>query len=426
MAPSIIQTVSPSESTEGVSKLTTSACCPTEVDGASSTVEEMKKVKNPSLQVTADHRIKMVEAPILRPGKGEVLLHVKVTGICGYGSTALHFPTRVPVALTAYSSDIHFWKSGKIGTLIVDGDCILGHEAAGVVIEVGEGVEDLQQGDRVAMEPGVPCGNCFLCANGRYNLCEDVKFAGVYPNHGSLQRYKVHPARWVHKSVRTFSECYDTRILTIRRLPDNVTFAQGALLEPLSVVMHGISRTRLALGRGALICGAGPIGLIALTAARASGAHPIVITDLEPSRLAFAREFEPLCQTYQIDRNLSAQGNAKAIRRLFGETEYKAPDTILECTGVESSVVTAAYTVRRGGDLMVIGLGRDILNNLPFMHISLAEVRSQPMVPLHTNRALLDQSKVYQQIRRYLASGDQRSIRRRSQSRQVGHAYFPT
>ena len=163
--------------------------------------------------------------------------------------------------------------------------------------------------------------------------------------------------------------------LTISRLPDNVTFAQGALLEPLSVVMHGISRTSLALGRGVVICGAGPIGLIALAAARASGAHPIVITDLEPKRLCFAKEYMPLCKTYQVNRSLSAQENAKAIRALFGPTEYEAPETILECTGVESSVVTAAYTVRRGGDLMVIGVGKDIMNNLPFMHISLAEVR---------------------------------------------------
>ena len=139
--------------------------------------------------------------------------------------------------------------------------------------------------------------------------------------------------------------------------------------------MHGISRTRLALGRGVLVCGAGPIGLIALAAARASGAHPIVITDLEPKRLAFAKEFVPSCQTYQIHRSLDAKDNAKSIRTLFGTTEYKAPETVLECTGVESSVITAAYTVRRGGDLMVIGVGRDIMNNLPFMHISLAEVR---------------------------------------------------
>jgi L-iditol 2-dehydrogenase len=206
-----------------------------------------------------------------------------------------------------------------------------------------------------------------------------------------------------------------------------VTFAQGALLEPLSVVMHGISHTRLALGRGVLICGAGPIGLIALAAARASGAHPIVITDLEPRRLAFAREFVPSCHTYQINRSLDAKGNAKAIRSLFGKTEYEAPDTILECTGVESSIITAAYTVRRGGDLMVIGVGRDIMNNLPFMHISLAEVRERSINLFidDANLGFLDQSEVHQQICRYLASWDQCPIGRCSQSRQVGHTYLP-
>jgi L-iditol 2-dehydrogenase len=214
-------------------------------------------------------------------------------------------------------------------------------------------------GDRVAVEPGVPCGSCFLCMDGRYNLCEDVQFAGVYPYHGTIQRYKTHPAKWCHK------------------LPSSVSYAEGALLEPLSVVMHGIKSAGLSLGRGAVICGAGPIGLIALAAARASGAHPLVITDLEPKRLAFAKQFVPTAFTYQVDRNLDAQGNAKRIRELFDfETvgEYGAPETVLECTGVESSVVTAAYTARRGGTVIVIGVGREIMNNLPFMHLSLAEV----------------------------------------------------
>jgi L-iditol 2-dehydrogenase len=75
-----------------------------------------------------------------------------------------------------------------------------------VVLEVGSEVKNIKKGDRVAMEPGVPCGECFLCTNGRYNLCEDVQFAGVYPYHGSLQRYKVHPARWVHKWVSQTSD----------------------------------------------------------------------------------------------------------------------------------------------------------------------------------------------------------------------------
>lgn len=140
--------------------------------------------------------------------------------------------------------------------------------------------------------------------------------------------------------------------------------------------MHGISRTRLSLGRPALICGAGPIGLIALAAARASGAHPLVITDLEPKRLEFAKTLVPGCLTYQVDRNLDAQGNASNIRKLYGDSEYEAPDTALECTGVESSIVTAAYVTRRGGEVMVIGVGKDVIHNIPFMHISLAEVNT--------------------------------------------------
>lgn len=196
-------------------------------------------------------------------------------------------------------------------------------------------------GDRVAVEPGVPCGECFLCYDGRYNLCEDVKFAGCYPYDGTIQRYKCHPARWCHK------------------IPDNVSYAEGALLEPLSVVMHGIKSAGLSLGRGAVICGAGPIGLIALVAARASGAHPLVITDLEPQRLAFAKKFVPAVTTYQVDRNLDSEDNAKRIRALFdfeSVGEYGAPETVLECTGVESSVVTAAYTARRGGRYLPVKL----------------------------------------------------------------------
>ncbi|KAJ5312193.1 hypothetical protein PENANT_c011G07804 [Penicillium antarcticum] len=291
---------------------------------------------NPSLQVTADHNLKSVEAPIYAPRAGEALVHIKATGICG--------------------SDIHFWKTGRIGSLVFEGDCIIGHEASGIVLQCGEGVDHLKPGDRVAVEPGIPCEHCFLCDDGRYNLCEDVQFAGVYPYEGTMQRYKNHPAKWLHK------------------LPENVTFAEGALLEPLSVVMNGITSAGLSLGRGVVVCGAGPIGLIALAAARASGAHPVVVTDLEPSRLDFAKKFVPSCITYQVDRTKDAQGNAQAIRALFGSQEYVAPETVLECTGVESSVCTAAYTARRGGTVMVIGVGKAIMNNLPFMHLSLAEI----------------------------------------------------
>jgi L-iditol 2-dehydrogenase len=170
------------------------------------------------------------------------------------------------------------------------------------------------------------------------------------------------------------------------RLPNNVSYAEGALLEPLSVVLHGIRTGGLGLGIGTVVCGAGPIGLIALAGARASGAHPLVITDLDASRLQFAKNLVPSCETVQIDPSLSVEQNAKRIRLKFmpgpggeEEDEYFAPRTVLECTGVESSVCTAAFTVRRGGTVCVIGVGKSVMNNLPFMHLSLAEVRIAPL-----------------------------------------------
>lgn len=123
-----------------------------------------------------------------------------------------------------------------------------------------------------------------------------------------------------------------------------------------------------------MICGAGPIGLIAATSARASGAHPIVITDLAPSRLSFAKEYIPSCETYLVDKDAGPEENAKRVRKLFGEEEYFAPDTVLECTGVESSVLTGCHVVRRGGKVVVIGVGKSVMHNLPFMHLSMAEV----------------------------------------------------
>ncbi|KAF5006920.1 hypothetical protein FDECE_6725 [Fusarium decemcellulare] len=309
-----------------------------QLNGSSPSSEFLQApLPNPSLQVTADHNLKRVDAPVYAPKAGEVLLHIKATGICG--------------------SDVHFWKTGCIGSLVFEGDCIIGHEAAGIVIRCGEGVKDLKPGDRVAVEPGVPCGNCFLCLDGRYNLCEDVQFAGVYPYAGTLQRYKVHPAKWLHK------------------LPDNVSFAEGALLEPLSVVLHGINSAPITLGTPVVVCGAGPIGLLALSAARASGAWPLVITDVEPKRLAFAKELVPSAMTYQVDITKTAEENGKAVRKLFGESEYVQPRVALECTGVESSVCSAAFMVRRGGILMVVGVGKSVMHNLPFMHLSLAEIQ---------------------------------------------------
>jgi L-iditol 2-dehydrogenase len=171
------------------------------------------------------------------------------------------------------------------------------------------------------------------------------------------------PSGYTSMSGPCFLSLYEYELIRSYRLPEAVSWGEAALLEPLSVVLHGVRTAGLSLGRPALICGAGPIGLIALAAARASGAFPIVVTDLEPN-----------CITYQMDLSLGSEDNAKKIRQLFGHDEYSMPSAVLECTGVEGSLITGIFTVRRGGVVCVIGVGRSIMNNLPFMHISLAEV----------------------------------------------------
>ena len=300
---------------------------------------------NPSLQVTAHHTVKIVPdtpVPDLTLHPHSLLLHIKATGICG--------------------SDMHLWKDGHIGHVVtVAGDYPLGHEASGVVLAVGSAVvtASFAPGDRVALEPGISCGTCFACQAGTYNLCATQALIGAYPHAGTLQRYFVHPARFCHK------------------IPASISFAQASLLEPLSVVLHALDGVSIKIGRGVAVCGAGPIGLIALAAARAQGAHPLVVTDVEPRRLAFAREFVPGCATYLVDRAKDAEGNARAIRELFGGgDDASAPPVVLECTGVESSVCTACYVARVKGTVMVIGIGPATITNLPFMHMNTGEVSS--------------------------------------------------
>jgi len=229
----------------------------------------------------------------------------------------------------------------------------LGHESAGEVLEVGEGVTEWKKGDRVAIEAGVPCSkpSCQFCRSGRYNACPAVIFFSTPPFHGVLTRYHVHPSAWLH------------------RLPPNLSFEEGALIEPLAVALAGIERAGLRLGDPVLICGAGPIGIVTLLAARAAGAEPIVITDLDQTRLEFARKHVPGVKTVQVTRSDTAKDIAARVKDAMG----LSPTLALECTGVESSVHAAIYSVKFGGMVFVIGVGRE-MQSIPFMHLSAHEI----------------------------------------------------
>ncbi|KAJ8122159.1 hypothetical protein ONZ43_g1574 [Nemania bipapillata] len=264
----------------------------------------------------------------LKPG--EVTIAVKSTGICG--------------------SDVHFWHAGCIGPMIVEGDHILGHESAGQVIAVHPSVTTLKVGDRVAIEPNVICNECEPCLTGRYNGCEKVEFLSTPPVAGLLRRYVNHPAAWCYKI-------------------GDMSYENGALLEPLSVALAGMQRSGIKLGDPVLVCGAGPIGLITLICCKAAGACPIVITDIDEGRLKFAKEVCPSVITHKVER-MSAEDSAKAIVASFGGTE---PAVSMECTGVESSIASAIWATKFGGKVFVIGVGKNELN-FPFMRCSTREI----------------------------------------------------
>jgi L-iditol 2-dehydrogenase len=277
----------------------------------------------------------ILESPHASLSPGEVLIAVRSTGICG--------------------SDVHFWHHGCIGPMVVEGDHILGHESAGEVVAAHPSVTTLAVGDRVAVEPNIPCHACAPCLTGRYNGCERVLFLSTPPVHGLLRRYVPHPAKWCHK------------------LPASLSYEDGAMLEPLSVALAGLQRANVSLGDAVLVCGAGPIGLITLLCAKAAGACPLVVTDIDQGRLDFAAKICPGARTLRVDVADSPEQAAAKVVAAFGAVE---PDLAIECTGVESSIAAAVWAVRFGGKVFIIGVGRSEIR-FPFMRASTREVDVQ-------------------------------------------------
>ena len=238
--------------------------------------------------------------------------------------------------------------------MIVTDTHILGHESAGVILAAHPSVTHLKTGDRVAIEPNIICGACEPCLTGRYNGCEKMRFLSTPPVDGLLRRYVNHPAVWCHKI-------------------GDMSYENGALLEPLSVALAAMERSGVRLGDPVLVCGAGPIGLITLLCCKAAGAEPIVVTDIDDGRLKFAKELVPSARTYKVERGVSTEQAAEDIIKAASGTR---PFVALECTGVESSVASAIYSVKFGGKVFVIGVGKPEMS-MPFMRLSTQEIDLQ-------------------------------------------------
>ena len=254
--------------------------------------------------------LRIEERPKPSPGSGEALVRVKVCGIC--------------------RSDYHYWKHGRIGEFVVREPLILGHEASGVVEEVGEGVKGLKPGDRVVIEPGVPCGRCRYCREGRYNLCPNVRFMGTPPVNGAFVEYVAWPADFLYK------------------MPDTMTFEEGAMIEPLSVALWAVRRAEFVPGSTAAVFGAGTIGMVTLEALKASGASKIVVVDVDDWKLEQA-----------LKRGADAAVNARCedpVATIKRETGGEGADYVFEASGAEKASYQAVKAARRGGVIVLIGL----------------------------------------------------------------------
>ena len=247
-----------------------------------------------------DVRIQDIGAPA--PGPGQVLVQVAAIGICG--------------------SDVHYYDHGRIGPFVLEHPMVLGHESAGLIVAVGPGVDPARVGQRVALEPGVPCGRCSQCRAGRYNLCPDVVFFATPPVDGSIAQFVALDAAFAHP------------------VPEHLSDVEAAMAEPVSVGIWAARKAAVTTGDRVLVTGAGPVGLFAAQVARAFGARTVVVTDLVPERLAVAR-----------DLGLRTVPAGEPLTELF--------DVVLECSGSAKALESALAQVDRAGRVVLVGMGAD-------------------------------------------------------------------
>lgn len=284
----------------------------------------MKKMRAAILDSVQHISIEQRDIPAIGPR--DALVEVNYVGVCG--------------------SDMALFDQGFIGDSYVEFPMVLGHEAAGTVVSVGSEVTTLSPGDRVALEPGIPCGECDLCREGKYNLCQSVFFWASLPVvEGALQEYVRHPADFCFK------------------IPDSMTLAEGAMIEPLSVAYHAVKSSQAGLGDRAVVFGAGSVGLLTLLTLKAAGAHKVAVVDVVENRLQLAENLGALTVNAAAGASKQPGGEtvAQRVRELLGGT----PEFAFETAGNEITMNQAIRTVRPGGTAVFVGYtktGRANLN----------------------------------------------------------------
>ena len=263
-----------------------------------------------ALLLSAYKQLDIVDMPAPRPAQDELLIRIKACGICG--------------------SDVHGYD-GSTGRRLPP--VVMGHEASGIVEAVGSAVENYRAGDRVTFDSTVYCGKCFFCLRGQINLCDNREVIGVstpaFRRMGAFAEFVAVPARIAYP------------------LPDNMTYSHAALIEAVSVAVHAVSLTPIALDDTAVVVGAGMIGLLVLQAVREAGAGRVFVVDLDDARLALALSLG-------ATRTFNSR-NADVIPQILEQTMGRGADVALECVGSTIPVKLALDSVRKGGAVTLVG-----------------------------------------------------------------------
>ncbi|WP_404925916.1 NAD(P)-dependent alcohol dehydrogenase [Mesorhizobium sp. ORM16] len=246
----------------------------------------------------------------LEVGPDDVRIAIHTVGVCG--------------------SDVHYYTHGAIGSYVVRAPMVLGHEASGTIVEIGANVRTLKVGDRVCMEPGVPNLSSRATKLGIYNVDPDVTFWATPPVHGILAPQAVHPAAFTY------------------RLPDNVSFAEGAMVEPFAIGMQAAARARIVPGDVAAVVGCGPIGIMIALAALAGGCSKVLISDFSAPKLEIAGRYPGV-----VPVNIGEQPLVDAVR---AATDGWGADIVFEASGSPKAFADLFDVVRPGGAVVLVGL----------------------------------------------------------------------
>lgn len=260
--------------------------------------------------LTGKQQLEWVEREIPQPAAGELQIRLEYVGVCG--------------------SDLHFYQEGRLANWELDGPLALGHEPGGIVTAVGEGVQGFEIGDKVALEPAVPCGKCKDCREGHYNLCRNVKMLAIPGERDGVNaEYCVHDA----------SMCY--------KLPDQMSTLEGALLEPLAVGFHATELADARIGESAIILGSGCIGLCTLMCLKARGVSEIYVADVMDKRLEKAMELGATRVFNSTKENIE-----EFARTLPGG----GADQVFECAGNRITTLQTCRLIRRAGKVTLVGV----------------------------------------------------------------------